>query len=95
MLQIKTIQKQADAFKEFDADVNAALADGWTLTKRAVLPPFDCGSVYFHRMYYAELEKHILTEDEKCCENCKHHNKQSFEKPCVTCPNGEKWEAEE
>lgn len=60
MKQIKTIIKQyAD---EFDEVVNAALAEGWTLTRREVLPPFEGERFYVVQKLYAELER----EAEEC-----------------------------
>ena len=61
MLQIKTITYRLGDAKEFDDAVNAAIAEGWTLTKRDVLRPLAQPSVssgnYFYTMLYAELEK--------------------------------------
>lgn len=58
MKQIKTIVRIADAGPEvFDNDVNKALAEGWKLVKREVLPPEFSGDGYYKRRYYAELEK--------------------------------------
>lgn len=58
MKQIKTIVHIADAGPEvFDNDVNKALAEGWKLVKREVLPPEFSGDAYYKRRYYAELEK--------------------------------------
>jgi hypothetical protein len=58
MQQIKTITKRLDNASEFDREVNAALAEGWTLAERKVLlmqaQPND---TYMHNMLYAELEK--------------------------------------
>ena len=60
-MEIKTIRKQLDYVEDFDKEVNAAMADGWKLTKREVLvPPTDDK----HIMVYAELEK----PDEKTAE---------------------------
>lgn len=62
MKRIKTISvKEAT---ELDRQVNNYLAVGWTLKKRGVLPPYDCGGhTYFNRMYYAELEMDDTPED--------------------------------
>lgn len=82
MLQIKTIyDKYSD---DFDRRVNAALADGWTLTRRA------CDGSGF----LAELEKEIITEAEETCDNCKHRDIHPEYEPCNNCLNGEKWEPE-
>lgn len=83
MLQIKTIKRQDPEL--FDMAVNEALAEGWTLSRR-LTGPTD---------FVAELEREIITEDEKTCENCKHSLLTGELEPCVSCPNGEKWEAAE
>lgn len=58
-MEIKTIRKRLDNAEEFDREVNAALADGWRLTRRDVILPTQpiTGSNYFHTMLYAELVK--------------------------------------
>lgn len=81
MLQIKTIYDTEP--EKFDEKVNAALAEGWTLTKRHLA---SCG-------WNAELERVIITEDEKCCDNCKHGDKQATVPPCNFCEDASKWEA--
>lgn len=53
---IKTIKKQLGASAEFDREVNACLEEGWTLTKREVLPPYEGAERIFFRLLYAELE---------------------------------------
>ena len=55
MLQIKTITTAEPA--EFDELVNAAIADGWDLVKRDVLPPFEGDTRFYKRTFYAELER--------------------------------------
>lgn len=57
-MEIKTIYKQMDLRREFDEEVNQALAAGWRLTRRDVLdgrPLPD--NVFMHRGLYAELVK--------------------------------------
>lgn len=58
-MEIKTIKNRLDNAKDFDAEVNAALADGWRLIRRDVILPVqpNTGSTYFHTMLYAELVK--------------------------------------
>lgn len=58
-MQIKTIKNRLDNNKDFDIEVNKALSEGYTLTKRAVLVPNqpNNGSTYMHTMLYAELVK--------------------------------------
>lgn len=57
-MEIKTISNRLDNAKEFDAEVNDALAEGWALVKREVLridqPRRD---IFFYSMLYAELVK--------------------------------------
>lgn len=56
-MQIKTIIFKIDAAEAFDNEVNQALENGWALTKREVLAPYE-GQTYVHyRMLYAELQK--------------------------------------
>lgn len=55
MLKIKTITTAEPA--EFDELVNAAIADGWDLVKRDVLPPFEGDAWFYKRTFYAELER--------------------------------------
>lgn len=82
MLQIKTIRRSGP--EDFDKEVNAALLDGWELGKRYLS---DVGFV-------AELERGVITEGEKCCENCKHYTNSAEAEPCVSCnDNASKWEA--
>lgn len=82
MLQIKTI-KDPDP-DCFDARVNDYLADGWTLARRLTGPD----------VLIAELEKDIITEAEKCCENCRHFENDPHVGACAGC-NGDKWEEAE
>lgn len=64
MLQIKTIRNRLNNPTYFDAEVNAALRDGWTLKKRTVLRPISQSeSTYSHTMLYAELEKEVADDD--------------------------------
>lgn len=82
MLQIKTIyDKYSD---DFDRRVNEALADGWTLTRRS------CDDSAF----LAEMEKVVITEAEKTCDNCKHCDAHPEYEPCASCSEDcDKWEA--
>lgn len=81
MLQIKTIRR-ADPC-EFDEAVNEALLEGWQLTRRHTFP--DC--------FIAEMEKVIITEAEKCCDNCKYCNCSAEALPCFHCEDASHWEA--
>lgn len=94
MLQIKTIAKRIDDAKEFDAEVNAAIAEGWVLVKREVLQPLaHPTNGISRRMLYAELGRETITEDERTCDNCKHHGLSSLAEPCASCTQeADKWE---
>ena len=84
MKQIKTIYKQEA--ETFDELVNAALAEGWELSRRT----FD------DRGFLAELEREEITEAERCCENCAHFQKGPAADPCFNCSDdADKWEAAE
>lgn len=88
MKQIKTIRRRLDDNTEFDEAVNDALKEGWQLTKREVLQPRAQGPItYSNIMLYAELEREAVTEEERCCENCRHFDKQSIDEPCINCSN--------
>lgn len=93
MKQIKTIKNRLDNAEMFDEEVNAALAEGWTLTKRDVIRPnaHPVGETSF-TMLYAELE----CELERNCETCKHCDKTFKDEPCDTCTvTGSNWEEQE
>lgn len=95
MKQIKTIKYRLDNAEGFDKEVNEALAEGWTLTARKVLlPPSQPNtSTYLNFMLYAELEKEIITDAERCCENCKHGDLSADIEPCINCSdNANLWE---
>jgi uncharacterized paraquat-inducible protein A len=95
MLQIKTIKNRLDNASAFDEAVNAALAEGWRLTKRDVI----CAhahptGVTLHTMLYAEMEREEITEAECCCENCKYYEQSASTEPCLSCgENADKWES--
>lgn len=55
MLKIKTVM--AEEPHEFDELVNAAIAEGWELVKRDVLPPYESERNLWFRTLYAELER--------------------------------------
>lgn len=91
-MKIKTITKQLGNANDFDNEVNAALADGWVLTKRDVLQPQsqpNDGCHYIHTMLYAELEKR--DEETRQCRDCTHFEDCSGY--CTDCHNGSKWVA--
>lgn len=103
MKQIKTVYKDinprlspAGAVQEFDDEVNAALAEGWTLAKRGVLDPH-VGEIYdYNRTLYAELEREVAEEDQgeddpHRCFNCKYG--YTVGGPCNDCDmDYDKWE---
>lgn len=83
MLQILTIAEQST--QKFDETVNLALQQGWGLTRRYYTPD---------NFFVAELEKEIITEDERDCENCKHFANEAKDEPCASCTdNASNWEA--
>lgn len=94
MKQIKTIARPLGAADGFDKVVNEAIADGWTLTRRAVLQSRDLwGKNSPEPALYAELEREEITEAERCCENCAHFEKGPEQEPCLSCSDdADKWE---
>lgn len=98
MKQIKTIyNRSANAF---DEEVNQALKDGWTLTRRT----FDSEG------FLAELEKEVKPEkvspvemeedEERGCWNCRYSHRKVNVTPCCDCTNAfahglNRWEAED
>jgi hypothetical protein len=80
MLQIKTIiDDHNNHLGTFDRKVNDALAEGWEL-KRRDLVPRQSGFIL-----YAELEKDDEEEDDRLCETCAHQFKEPQEQPCIEC----------
>jgi lipopolysaccharide biosynthesis regulator YciM len=63
MLEIKTIWGELGSSTLFDAKVNEALAEGWELVRREVLPPRQVATA--PTLLYAELERVIETEEEE------------------------------
>ena len=98
MKQIKTIRGEMYISEDFDRRVNEAIAEGWTLSKRDVvqaIPPSHINGEFAHlRVWlYAELEKEIITDAERCCENCKHGDLSADMEPCINCSdNANLWE---
>lgn len=96
MKQIKTIMVTLEGpkdIKDFDNKANELLAEGWTLIKRELVPAVDLGSAYQPHSLYAELEKEIITDAERCCENCKHGDLSADAEPCINCnDNANLWE---
>lgn len=87
MLQIKTIIYDFSQDSAFDNKVNEALAEGWEL-KRRDLVPRQSGFIL-----YAELEKDDEEEDDRLCETCAHQFKEPQEQPCIECDgNCSRWE---
>ncbi len=95
MLQIKTIKHPFNHSTTFDEEVNIALAEGWRLIKREVIGPHPIKTEAFNVwiMLYAELEKDVITEAERCCENCAYCDCDATLEPCVSCDDdASKWE---
>ena len=61
MLEIKTIIEAVKDAPQFDRAVNDALADGWALVRRDVIP---AGLPDSPRLLYAELEQEVEVEEE-------------------------------
>lgn len=91
MKQIKTIKSRIDYAEDFDRHVNDAIAEGWELKRREFIPSYTSNS---YTILYAELERGIITEAERCCENCAHYITPSHNPPCCDCSEDcDKWEA--
>ena len=55
-MKIKTIKWRLDYAANFDKELNNALADGYQLVRRDIVPGFRLdGGSYLHNMLYAEL----------------------------------------
>lgn len=98
MLQIKTIMLDFSEAEKFDADVNAALAGGWKLVRRDVIPGWEGETTVAYRKLYAELERETEPKDLSCV-TCKHFSKSHKSEPCCSCEDQndipDKWEARE
>lgn len=81
MLEIKTIKKRLADADVFDREVNIALREGWQLTKREVLHP---GNEFVCFSLYAELERQVVTKNERNCGNCLYCDQDGGD-PCNTC----------
>lgn len=83
MKQIKTVINPGAS--QFDEAVNAALAEGWVLIKRYLS--------HTDHAFVAELEREVITEAERCCENCLHCDKDPSAEPCFSCSEtASEWE---
>ncbi len=83
MKQIKTIAEQNT--QVFDDTVNLALEQGWGLVRRYYTPD---------NYFVAELEREIITEAERTCENCRYRDNDPRIEPCPNCSDDcDKWEA--
>lgn len=80
MKQIKTIRRAEP--EDFDREVNAAFAEGWTLVRRSLYPDG----------FLAEMERDIITDAEKCCDNCAYCDYPNTRKPCADCDDASHWE---
>ena len=63
MLEVKTIVNEEPEL--FDEAVNEALAEGWELVRRDVLPPYEGQTARWNRCLYAELERVTEAEEEE------------------------------
>ena len=63
MLEIKTIWGELGGSTLFDTKVNEALAEGWELVRREVLPPRQVATA--PTLLYAELERMTELEEEE------------------------------
>lgn len=94
MIQIKTIADTLPDREAFDKKVNEAIADGWKLAKRELVTHTQSSGKTDY--LYAELEREVITEAERCCDNCKHLDNDADAEPCASCNgNASKWEAAE
>lgn len=66
--------------KDFDTEVNNALADGWELVKRETLLIGTERTI----LHIAEMEKET-PEAEATCKNCRFRNNAPDETPCDVC----------
>lgn len=64
MIKIKTIATTLENYNTFDEQVNEALAEGWELVRREVVPPYEGLTRWWDRCLYAEFERVIETEGE-------------------------------
>ena len=64
MIEIKTIATKIENYNTFDEQVNEALAEGWELVRREVVPPYEGPTRWWDRCLYAELERVIETKGE-------------------------------
>lgn len=60
-MKIRTVLRAVYNLAEFDAEINALLADGWTLKRRELIgvegEPSDAYNVTIVKALYAELER--------------------------------------
>ena len=76
----------------FDETVNEHLAsgEGWRLAEcRLALTPAGT-SDYF----YARLEREVMEEQDKECDNCRHCDTHADAPPCCYCDDASHWEPE-
>lgn len=104
-MKIKTIAARYTS--DFDAEVNAALAEGWKLKRRDFIPPFEGETSRMSLLFYAELELDADGEEEDKaeaiehhgCWDCRHYPAEPKKRPCDNCMTAEEqpteWEAKE
>ena len=92
MKQFKTIVEKLTNAKTFDAKINKAVNDGWTLVKRETIQAsrYEKNSQAY---LYAELEKTAQTSSiVHFCYDCKHRRLDVSQPPCNSCFAYNKWE---
>lgn len=94
MKQIKTIMREIKLPEIFDKEVNAAIAEGWTLVKREVLQAYDAPARIHFGLLYAELEREFVKQVPHDCQTCAHVDKHVGLPPCDNCHSADKWETE-
>lgn len=87
-MRIKTIIEHLTPL--YDEAVNAALAKGWELKRRDILPAVDGSHL---PLLYAELELELSSD----CDTCKHEdlNLKDLSAPCHRCVKANLREARE
>lgn len=86
--QIKTVV-QHDV-STFDAHVNEHLSsgEGWRLIEYKLV--LTNGNGY----HYAHLEREVMEEQDKECDNCRHCDTHAGAPPCCYCDDASQWEPE-
>lgn len=84
MKQIKTITAKVKNAKKFDKEVNDAVAKGWDLHSRQLMPD--------PPLLYAELSIDDYLPEGAGCSNCSDYpRKESLHSRCHGCRDGSRW----